>query len=159
LILVLSGIGSSKLLAQKSSRGKTTTELTDSIVWVNAESLTKADFIEKVWDYVASPEKWAYKDTLPAIVDFYADWCAPCRIASPILNEIATYYRGRVKVFKINTQNERELAAIFGISQIPAFLYIPTTGRPAMTYGIGRTKEDTRSMFEKGIEQHFGIRK
>jgi thioredoxin len=113
--------------------------------------LTKAMFLEKVWDYESSPKEWKYKGDKPALIDFYADWCGPCRTAAPILEEVAGEFAGEVIVYKIDTQVERELAAVFGVKSIPAFLYIPMEGRPTMASGIARTKEDTKKMFTENI--------
>jgi thioredoxin len=114
--------------------------------------LTKAKFLAEVWDYENSPQEWKFKGEKPALIDFYADWCGPCRTAAPILEEISKEYAGKVTVYKIDTQVEQELAAVFGISGIPAFLYIPVDGKPSMTSGIGRTKEDTKKMFQENID-------
>ncbi len=115
--------------------------------------LTKDQFIAQIWDYKSSPQEWKYKGDKPAIIDFYADWCGPCKIASPILEEISKEYAGKINVYKINTDNEKELAQVFGISGIPSFLYIPVSGKPAMTSGIARTQEDTKKMFKQNIEK------
>ncbi len=114
--------------------------------------LTKAKFLAEVWDYENSPKEWKYKGTKPAVIDFYADWCGPCKIASPILEEISKEYAGKVTVYKIDTQVEQELASVFGIQGIPAFLYIPLNGKPTMASGIARSKEETKKMFEENIE-------
>ncbi len=102
--------------------------------------LNKARFLAEVWDYENSPKEWKFKGTKPALIDFYADWCGPCKIASPILEEISKEYAGKVTIYKIDTQVEQELASVFGISGIPAFLYIPVNGKPTMASGIARTK-------------------
>ncbi len=115
--------------------------------------LTKAKFLAEVWDYEKSPKEWKFKGAKPAMIDFYADWCAPCRTAAPILEEVSKEYAGKVTIYKIDTEVERELASVFGISGIPAFLYIPVKGKPSMTSGIGRTKEDTKKMFQENIEK------
>jgi len=115
--------------------------------------LTKAMFLEKVWDYESSPKEWKYKGNKPALIDFYADWCGPCKTASPILEELSHEYSGKIAVYKVNTEVERELSAVFGIQGIPAFLYIPLNGRPTMTSGIARTKEDTKKMFADNINK------
>ncbi len=115
--------------------------------------LTKEKFLKEVWDYQNSPQEWKFKGDKPAIIDFYADWCGPCKIASPILEEISKEYAGKITVYKIDTQVERELASVFGVSGIPAFLYIPKNGKPMMTSGIARSKEDTKQMFKDNIDK------
>jgi len=117
--------------------------------------LTKNVFLEKVWDYNDSPQEWKYKGDKPALIDFYADWCGPCKIASPILEEISNEYAGEIYVYKIDTEKEKELASVFGISGIPAFLYIPVEGQPVMMSGIARTKEDTKKMFKDNIDKYL----
>ncbi len=114
--------------------------------------LNKMDFLEKVMDYEKNPSSWVYKGELPCLIDFYADWCAPCRITSPILEELAKEYSGKIFIYKIDVQTEQELAAVFGIQGIPAFLYCPKEGNPSMTSGIARTPEETKSMFIQNIE-------
>ena len=114
--------------------------------------LNKAKFLAEVWDYENSPKEWKYKGTKPALIDFYADWCGPCKIAAPILEELSGEYAGKVTIYKIDTQVEQELAAVFGIQGIPAFLYIPIDGKPSMTSGIARSKEETKKMFKENID-------
>jgi len=114
--------------------------------------LNKAKFLAEVWDYEKSPQEWKYKGTKPAMIDFYADWCGPCKIAAPILEELSGEYAGKITIYKIDTQVEQELAGVFGISGIPAFLYIPLDGKPSMTSGIARSKEDTKKMFKENID-------
>ncbi|HAM99868.1 MAG TPA: thiol reductase thioredoxin [Marinilabiliales bacterium] len=121
---------------------------------VKAIHLTKAQFLEKVWDYEKNPDKWVYKGDKPCIIDFYADWCRPCKIAGPILEELAGEYKGQIYVYKINTEQERELAGAFGIQSIPAFLHCPMVGQPQMSAGIAQTPEETKKMF-KGIIDEF----
>lgn len=117
--------------------------------------LDKEQFIARVWDYTQSPDEWKFKGNKPAIIDFYADWCGPCRIAGPILEEIGKEYSGKLQVYKINTDEQGELAQVFGIRGIPAFLYIPANGKPVMTSGIGRSKEETKKMFVDNIEKYL----
>lgn len=121
--------------------------------------ITKDVFIKKIWDYTKSPNDWKFLGDKPAIVDFYADWCPPCKIASPILDEIGTEYAGKINVYKVNTDQERELAQVFGISGIPSFLYIPLSGKPVMMSGIGRSQEDTKKMFVDNIEKILSVKK
>ena len=109
--------------------------------------LTKADFLEKVMDYESNPEEWVYKGDRPALIDFYADWCGPCRTAAPILEELAKEYDEEIYIYKIDTEVERELAAVFGISSLPSFLFVPQEGKPTMSNGIARTPEETKEMF------------
>jgi len=115
--------------------------------------LNKAKFLAEVWDYENSPKEWKYKGTKPAMIDFYADWCGPCKIAAPILEELSGEYAEKITIYKIDTQVEQELAGVFGISGIPAFLYIPLEGQPTMTSGIARSKEDTKKMFKENIDK------
>lgn len=115
--------------------------------------LNKAKFLQEVWDYEASPKEWKYKGDKPAMIDFYADWCGPCKTAAPILEELSIEYSGKIVIYKIDTQVERELASVFGVSGIPAFLYIPMEGKPSMTSGIARSKADTKKMFKERIDK------
>ena len=114
--------------------------------------LNKAKFLQEVWDYEASPKEWKYKGDKPAMIDFYADWCGPCKTAAPILEELSVEYSGKIVIYKVDTQVERELASVFGVSGIPAFLYIPMEGKPQMTSGIARSKADTKKMFKERID-------
>lgn len=98
------------------------------------EHLTLETFKSKIFDFENNRE-WKYNGTRPAVIDFYADWCAPCRMVAPILEELAKEYHGKVDIYKINTEQERELAAIFGIQSIPSLLFIPVEGMPQMAMG------------------------
>jgi thioredoxin 1 len=98
------------------------------------ENLTKDAFKSKIFDYEASKE-WKYSGAVPVIVDFYADWCAPCRMVAPILEEISKEFAGRILVYKVNTDAEAELSTIFGVQSIPSVLFIPLTGQPQMAVG------------------------
>jgi thioredoxin 1 len=113
--------------------------------------LTKDEFLKKVMDYEKNPNEWKYLGSLPCVIDFYADWCGPCRQASPILEELAQKYKGKIVVYKINTDQEKELARAFGIRGIPAFLWVPQSGKPTMSSGVAHSAEETKQMFEKMI--------
>ncbi|MBN1497450.1 MAG: thioredoxin [Spirochaetes bacterium] len=98
------------------------------------EQLTKDTFKEKVFDFEENSE-WNYKGDLPAIVDFYADWCGPCKMVAPILQELSNEYAGKLNIYKINTDSEREVAGAFGIQSIPSILFIPVGDKPQMAAG------------------------
>ena len=92
--------------------------------------LTKADFLKKVANYEASPDKWVYEGDKPCIVDFYATWCGPCKMVAPILEELADEYAGKIDFYKVDTEKEEELAASFGIRSIPSLLFCPMGETP-----------------------------
>jgi len=98
------------------------------------EHLTKDTFKEKVFDFEANKE-WKYEGTKPAIIDFYADWCGPCRLVAPVLEELKDEYADQLDIYKVNTEEERELSAMFGIRSIPSLLFIPLKGQPQMAMG------------------------
>ena len=97
--------------------------------------LTKSEFLAKVADYETSPNEWKYLGDRPAVIDFYASWCGPCKMIAPILEELAAEYGDSIYVYKINTEEEQELAAAFGIQSIPTLLFVPMEGVPQMAQG------------------------
>ena len=97
--------------------------------------ITKADFLKKIYDFEKNPDEWKYLGSQPAIVDFYADWCGPCRQLSPVLDELAKEYSGKLTIYKVNVDNERGLATFFGIRSIPTLLFIPMKGKPQRSLG------------------------
>ena len=97
--------------------------------------LNKQQFLEKVWNYESNPDAWQYNGTLPCVIDFNAKWCGPCRKMEPILNSLAAKYNGKIIIYKVDVDKEKELASLFGISSIPAVLFCPTEGDPRGTMG------------------------
>lgn len=115
------------------------------------ENLTLDSFKEKIFDFEVT-QTWTFKGQRPAIIDFYADWCGPCRSLAPILEEVSEAYSGKIDVYKINTETEPELAALFGIRSIPSILFIPLQGDPAMSAGF-----IPRESFDRAIGDLFKI--
>lgn len=114
------------------------------------QHLTYKEFLKKVWDFEKSPNTFVYKGKLPAIVDFYADWCGPCRRVAPIMEKLAEEYDGKLLIYKVNTQNETGLANAFQIRSIPTVLFIPMEGQPMMQ--VGALPEEG---YRQVIEQHL----
>ncbi|MBP7497237.1 MAG: thioredoxin [Bacteroidales bacterium] len=117
------------------------------------EYLTNETFKSKVFNYELNKE-WKFEGELPCIIDFYADWCGPCKMIAPILEELSKEYTGKINIYKINTEQEHELSAIFGIQSIPSLLFCPKEGKPGMSMGA-MSKED----FINAIETHLLAKK
>jgi thioredoxin 1 len=117
------------------------------------EHLTKETFISKVFDYENNKD-WKYNGELPCLIDFYADWCGPCKMVAPILEELAKEYDGKMNIFKIDTEAETELASIFGIRSIPSLLFVPKEGQPQMA--MGALPKET---LEKAFKEVLGVEK
>ena len=96
--------------------------------------ITTQDFKDKIFDYTKSNE-WSFSGELPAIIDFYADWCQPCKMVAPILEELSEEYAGKINIYKVDTEKEQELSSVFGIRSIPSILFIPKDGQPMMQPG------------------------
>jgi thioredoxin len=118
-----------------------------------AEHLTKETFLEKVFNYEQNKE-WKYSGDKPCIIDFYADWCGPCKMVAPVIEELSKEYEDKLYVYKIDTEAEQELASVFGIRSIPSLLFVPLEGQPQMAMGA-LPKES----FEKAFKDIFGIEK
>lgn len=99
-----------------------------------ATKITKQDFLEKIFNYEENKE-WKFEGDLPCIIDFYADWCNPCKIIAPILEELSKEYEGKINIYKVDTEAEQELSGAFGIQSIPSLLFIPKEGKPQMAAG------------------------
>lgn len=110
------------------------------------EHLTKETFKEKVFDFEKN-KQWQFEGQVPCMIDFYADWCAPCRMVAPILEELAEEYDGKINIYKVDTESESELAAMFGIQSIPSLLFVPMNEQPQMA--MGSLPKDT---FKKAIK-------
>ena len=113
----------------------------------NVVHLTTQEFKDKVFNYDISKE-WKYQGQLPAIIDFYADWCGPCKTVAPILEELARDYAGQIEIFKVNTEQEQELSAVFGIRSIPTILFVPKEGKPQAAMGAM-----PRKSFDEAIKE------
>ena len=98
------------------------------------ESLSKECFLQKVFNYEQNKE-WKFEGELPCIVDFYADWCGPCKMVEPILQELAQEYQGKLNIYRVDTQAQQELAAAFDIQSIPSILFVPLNDKPQMAVG------------------------
>lgn len=116
------------------------------------EHLTSETFKAKVFNWEANKD-WKFEGELPTVVDFYADWCGPCKMVAPILEELATEYDGKVNIYKVNTEEQQELSAIFGIQSIPSILFIPKDGQPQMAQGA--LPKDT---FKQAFEDVFQVK-
>ncbi len=111
--------------------------------------LTTEGFKKDVFDYTTKQE-WDFQGELPAIVDFYADWCGPCKMVAPILEELSDEYAGKINIYKVDTEAEQELSAVFGIRSIPSILFIPKNGQPMMQPGA-LPKESLIQVIEKEL--------
>ncbi|MDD2564145.1 MAG: thioredoxin [Salinivirgaceae bacterium] len=115
------------------------------------EHLTLETFKSKVFDFEKNKD-WTFEGTRPCIIDFYADWCGPCKMVAPILEELATEYDGKVDIYKIDTEKERELAGVFGIQSIPSLLFVPVDGQPQMAQGAL-----PKDAFQKAFAEIFKV--
>ncbi len=117
------------------------------------EHLTAETFKKKVFNYELNKE-WKFEGSKPALIDFYADWCGPCKMVAPIMEQLSTEYQGKLDIYKVNTENERELSSVFGIQSIPSLLFIPLTGQPQMAMGAL-----PKNSLEKAFEEVLGVKK
>jgi thioredoxin len=117
------------------------------------EHLTKETFKEKVFNFELNKE-WKYEGKTPCMIDFYADWCGPCKMVAPLLEELQKEYGSELIIYKVNTEDERELSAMFGIQSIPSLLFVPVNGQPQMAMGAL-----PKSTFEKAIEEVLNVQK
>ena len=115
---------------------------------MSAVHLNKADFLAKVANYETSPNEWKFLGSRPALIDFYATWCGPCKMMAPVVESLAGKYAGKIDFYKVDIDQESELASVFGISSIPTFLFIPVKGKPSVQMGAMQ-KEDFEGLIDK----------
>jgi thioredoxin len=126
IILILSALSIAGWSCNKESKS--------TVKDTKMEHLTAAAFKEKVFNYEKEKE-WKFTGDKPVIIDFYADWCGPCKVVAPVLEELSKEYEGKIQVYKVDTDKEQELAGVFGIQSIPSILFIPMSGKPQMSVG------------------------
>jgi thioredoxin len=134
LLLTLTGCNAKNADSAK-TQGDQTEQTTKNNKKMGTIHLTKEAFLKKVVNYETSPNEWKYLGDKPCLIDFYADWCGPCKAVAPILEELAKTYDGQIYIYKINTDEEQELAGAFGIRSIPSLLFVPMEGKPQMSMG------------------------
>ena len=117
-------------------------------VTVKVTHLTKAEFLAKVMNYEKNPTEWIYLGDKPCLIDFYASWCGPCKRLAPVLDELAQEYAGEIYIYKIDTEKERELAAVFGVRSIPTLLFCPMGENPQIAQGA-LPKEQLKEAIDK----------
>ena len=117
------------------------------------EHLTKETFKEKVFNFELNKE-WKFEGKTPCLIDFYADWCGPCKMVAPVLEELQKEYGDNIVIYKVNTEDERELSAVFGIQSIPSMLFVPLDGQPQMAMGAL-----PKSTFEQAIGDVLKVQK
>jgi thioredoxin 1 len=116
------------------------------------EHLTLDTFKEKVFDFEKNQE-WKFEGTVPCMIDFYADWCGPCKMVAPVLEELQKEYGEKLNIYKVNTEEERELASLFGIQSIPSLLFVPMTDKPQMAMGAL-----PKATFVQAIDEVLGVK-
>lgn len=110
--------------------------------------LTSSDFKENIFDYTQSQD-WVYNG-MPCVIDFYADWCGPCKAVAPVLDELAKEYEGQIKIYRVDTEVEQELSGVFGIRSIPSILFVPSGRQPMMQNGA-LPKKALKEIIEKEL--------
>lgn len=130
------------MTASAQDRSESKNETTMKAIELNA-----AEFRKQIYDYEKNPTAWKYEGDLPAVIDFYATWCGPCKALAPVMEELAKEYDGKIRVYKIDVDQEEELAAVFGIRSIPTLLWIPAKGQPTLTQGA-MPKPELRKMID-----------
>ena len=138
----------------KSNKDKQKKEQAQEVTVIEENTLVKTldykTFVKKVWDIETSPNNFIYKGKLPCIIDFYADWCGPCKRVAPIMESIAEEYEGRLIVYKVNVDQEQKLPLIFKVKNIPTVFFLPTDGQPLSQVGA-LSKEEYISIINKHL--------
>ena len=117
------------------------------------EHLTKETFKEKVFNFELNKE-WKFEGNTPCMIDFYADWCGPCKMVAPVLEELQKEYGSNLVIYKVNTEEEQELSSIFGVQSIPSLLFVPVDGQPQMAMGAL-----PKATFEQAIAEVLKVKK
>ena len=117
------------------------------------EKMTKETFLEKVFNFEKNTA-WKYEGDVPCFIDFYADWCGPCKAIAPVLEILSDEYEGKIKIYKVDTEVEQELSAAFAIRSIPSMLFCPMDGEPQMAQGALPKQE-----LERIIKDVLGVEK
>ena len=126
-------------MANASNGNKNNNNKTENKMTVT--ELTQEDFVKKVYDFKTNPNAWKFEGDKPAVIDFYATWCGPCKMMSPILDEISKEYEGKINIYKVNVDKEADLASVFGIRSIPSLLFVPMKKEPSMVQGAMQKNE------------------
>ena len=114
----------------ETEKGNTASETQGEVEYLSYDT-----FLTKVWNFENNSQEWVYEGDVPCVIDFYADWCGPCKRVAPIMDDLAEKYNGKVKIYKINTDKEKQLSSAFGIRSIPSVLFVPMKGKPMMQTG------------------------
>ena len=131
---------------------QTSEEKSEKTETAKVQYLTTSDFRKKIMDYEAHPDEWVFAGSRPAVIDFYTTWCGPCKMMAPMVESLAGKYAGKIDFYKVDIDQEPELASVFGIRSIPTFLFIPLKGNPNMQMGAMQ-KEDFEEIIGKMMKK------
>ncbi len=147
-LFMLVSCGNSDKKNKKNEPTKETTTVVEEDTFV--KTLDYKTFVKKVWDIETFPDSFAYQSKLPCMIDFYADWCGPCKRVAPIMEEIAREYEGKITVYKVNVDKEQKLPLIFKVKNIPTVFFMPKEGQPLSQVGA-LSKEEYISIINKHL--------
>ena len=143
-ILIIALVGAIIYIVAKENKNSNNTVVVNNNKTENkmtVTELTQEDFVKKVYDFETNPNAWKFEGDKPAVIDFYATWCGPCKMMSPILDEISKEYEGKINIYKVNVDKEADLASVFGIRSIPSLLFVPMKKEPSMVQGAMQKNE------------------